>query len=330
MSPADVERMRSFGLRTDQLSWYWTSRHGAKLAEDGDRDVATCVSCHSSHAVLAVRDPLSPAHPRRQVETCGRCHSDATLMAKYGLPADVVEHFRGSVHGLALLERDDAAAPSCTDCHGSHGALPPRTQEVGQVCGQCHSVEQGYFAQSPHAKEKNGQAVECTSCHGNHAVAAASPRMFSGDDAGHCGNCHSAEGDRALGVAAELSGALDRLEATIRDADERIADAARHGQFLGEERGYLEEARGLLVRSRTMTHTLAPSALDDVLNRGQAMVQTTLDGLETKRRIFRDRRIFTTVFFAVSVAFAIALSMYGRALVGPWKRAAKRRKAEGA
>jgi hypothetical protein len=40
---SDVEQMRSFGLRTDQLSWYRTSRHGEKLAQDGDPNVATCV-----------------------------------------------------------------------------------------------------------------------------------------------------------------------------------------------------------------------------------------------------------------------------------------------
>lgn len=323
---SDVEEMRSFGLRTDQLSWYRTSRHGAKLAQDGDPNVATCVSCHGSHAVLSVKDPLSPAHPRRQVETCGRCHSDAALMGKYGLSSDAVESFEGSVHGLALLEHDHPAAPSCTDCHGSHGALPPRTADVRQVCGQCHAAEQEYYELGPHAAQKNGSAVQCTACHGTHSVAAASPAMFAGDDVGHCANCHSAEGDPALAVAGQLGDVLARLERTILDADERIAAAARHGQFLGDERGYLDEARGLLVRSRTMTHALSPAALEDVLNRGHAMVQTTLDGLATKQRIFRDRKIYTAIFFGVASAFAIALSMYGRTLVGPWKRPAARRK----
>jgi hypothetical protein len=318
---SDVERIRSFGLRTDQLSLYWTSRHGAKLAQDGDPNVATCVTCHGSHRVLSVRDPLSPVHARRQAETCGRCHSDAALMAGYGLPADGVERFLGSVHGRALVEEANASAPACTDCHGSHGALPPRTGEVRLVCGQCHSVVEGYFEHSPHFGAEGG--VQCTSCHDHHGIARPSAEMFVGDDPGHCGSCH-AEEDPARVVALQLRDDVERLAATIHGADDDILLAARRGLFLGDERGYLEEARGLLVRARTMTHALSPAALDDVLNRGQAMVQTTLESLATKNRIFRDRRIYTTIFFGVSVAFAIALSMYGRSLSGRWKRARRR------
>ena len=319
---SDVERMRSFGLRTDQLSLYWTSRHGARLAETGDADVATCVTCHGSHGVLSVRDPLSPVHERRQIDTCGRCHSDATTMARYGLPADVVESFTGSVHGKALLEDAHPAAPVCTDCHGSHGALPPRIGDVELVCGHCHSVVQEHFDRGAHSAAGGAEhPLQCTACHDNHGTEKPSPAMFLGDDVGHCGNCHSGEGDKALEIGSRLHADIDRLQATIRGADEAIAAAAVYGLFLGEERGYVEEARGLLVRARTMTHTIDPAALDDVLNRGQAMVQTTLESLDTKHRKLRDRRIFTGIFFAVAVAFAIALLMHGRDLGGRWKRA---------
>ena len=318
---SDVEQMRSFGLRTDQLSLYWTSRHGAKLALDGDPNVATCVSCHGSHFVLPVRDPLSPVHERHQVDTCGRCHADATLMAKYGLPADVVQDFRGSVHGKALIEGEHPAAPGCTECHGSHGAAPPRTGDVRQVCGNCHSVVQEYFERSPHVAGAHDKGLQCTSCHDHHAVVAPSTEMFTGSDEGHCGNCHSGDNDPALAIGVRLRDDVERLAATIRGVDEEIGGAARRGLFLGEERGYLEDARGLLVRARTMTHTASPVALDEILNRGQAMVEKTLESLTTKNRIFRDRKIYTAILFVVAVCFAIALSMYGRAISGRWKAA---------
>jgi hypothetical protein len=318
---SDVETIRSYGLQTDQLSLYRTSRHGAKLAEDADAPVASCVTCHGSHTVLRATDPLSPVHPRRQPETCGACHADAARMSAAGLEPEVVDAFRGSVHGRELLERENRAAPTCSDCHGSHGAVPPRTGEVRQVCGQCHSVVQRFYDESPHARLAGDDEVRCTACHDHHATPPATPDLFVGAEPGRCGQCHSGDGDPAVEVARRLRADVDGLAAAIGEVDDAIAREARRGLFLGEERGYLEEARGLHVRAKTMTHTLSTAALDDVLNRGRSMVQMTRESLATKDRVFRDRRIYTAIFFAVSIAFAIALSMYAHALAGRWKRA---------
>lgn len=307
---ADVERMRAFGLRTDQLSLYWTSRHGARLQKAGDSNVATCTSCHGVHDVLSVSNPLAPVSPPRQVETCGRCHADAKLMAGYQVSADVVEQYRGSVHGQALLEQKSAAAPACSDCHGSHGATPPRMSDVSQVCGHCHSTVQGFYAESAHAR--HGQAkVQCVSCHSSHAVKPPSPAMFLGDEVGHCGSCHLDEKDPARGVGAKLHEDVQKLAATIEATDRAVREAGGRGLFLGAERGYMDQARGLLVRARAMTHTLSPEALEDILNRGQGMVGQTTDGLATKNRIFRDRKIYTGIFLGISLAFAVVLWMYG-------------------
>ena len=307
---SDVERMRAFGLRTDQLSLYWTSKHGAKLQKDGDPRVATCTSCHGAHDVLAASNPLAPVSKLRQVETCGRCHADSKLMADYGIPANVVDQYRSSVHGKARLEEDNVAAPACTDCHGSHGATPPRLSDVSQVCGHCHSTVQAFYAESAHAR--HGQAaVQCVSCHSNHAVQLPSPAMFLGDEPGHCGSCHADEKDRGRGVAGKLHEDVQKLATTIESADRAVREAGGRGLFLGAEHGYMDQARGLLVRARVMTHSLSPEALEDILNRGQGMVGQTTDGLATKNRIFRDRKIFTGIFLAISLAFAVVLWMYG-------------------
>lgn len=309
---SDVERMRAFGLRTDQLSLYWTSRHGQKLAQDGDRDVATCTSCHGVHAVLAASNPLSSVSPLKQVATCGSCHARPELMARYGIPSDTVEQFRESVHGRALLEEGSTAAPVCSDCHGSHGATPPRFADISQVCGHCHSTVQGFFAESVHARGTQ-TSVLCTTCHSNHGVREPSAAMFLGDEPGHCGACHS-EGDRGMNVAGKLLGDIEQLASTIEGADRAVRDAGGRGLFLGAERGYIDEARGLLVRSRAMTHALSPEALEDILNRGQGMVGQTMEGLATKNRIFRDRKIYTGIFLGISLAFALVLWMYGAEL----------------
>ncbi len=318
---ANVQRMRHFGLRTDQLSLYATSRHGERLAQDPEAPVATCVSCHGTHAILSPRDPRSPVHGFHQVETCGKCHSDAQAMARFGLPADAVEQYKASVHGRKLLEEHNSAAPACSDCHGSHGAAPPRVQEVESVCGQCHSTVQEAFEQSPHfLAASSPTAVQCATCHSHHAVQTVTVELFQGEQEGHCGSCHAGEDDPGARVAADLHDSLSHLESTLDNAQRAVSDAGARGLFLGDARDYLEDARSLLLRARSRSHTLSTDAMHDVLNRGLGAVQTTLESLELRQRGFRDRRIFTGIFFAVSLAFALALWLYSREISGPLRR----------
>jgi hypothetical protein len=325
---ADVQRMRHFGLRTDQLSLYATSRHGERLAQDPDAPVATCASCHGSHAILSPRDPRSPVHPFHQVQTCGKCHSDAEAMARFGLAPGGVELYRSSVHGRKLLEERNLAAPACSDCHGSHGAAPPRVQEVEAVCGHCHSTVQEAFEQSPHVLAASAQTtVQCATCHSHHAIQPASVDLFQGEGEGHCTACHS--DDDGARVAADLHGSLRQLEQTLGDAERKVSEAGTRGLFLGDARDYLEDARSLLLRARARSHTLSTDAMHDVLNRGLGAVQTTLESLELQRRGYRDRRILTGILFAVSLAFALALWLYSREIRGPLRHAGRGREARG-
>ncbi|MBK7878294.1 MAG: hypothetical protein IPJ77_21775 [Planctomycetes bacterium] len=327
---ADVQRMRLYGQRTDQLSLYWTSKHGEKLAKDGDANVATCISCHGVHDVLKANDTRSPVHPFNQAETCGRCHGDAQKMAPYGLDSKVVDEYRTSLHGRALMQDSHQAAPACATCHGSHGAAPPRVGDIEQVCGNCHSVVQEHYDESPHAiASKNGKSVQCVSCHGSHTIAPPSPAMFLGDEDRHCGSCHADAKDPARKIGSELHEGVTGLERVISEAEEELRRAAGRGLFLGAEKGYLDDARGLLVRARASTHRASSDAQTDILNRGQAMVLQTRESLATKARTFRDRKIFTTIFGALTLVFAIVLLMYGRTIGGTWKKGAPGSKARG-
>ncbi len=114
---ADPNRMKPFGLPTDQYAQYQTSQHGLLLAK-GDAHVAVCTDCHGVHNILPRDEPNSPDAPRNIPTTCGRCHADHELMAAYNLPADQVDKVRGSVHGTALFVDEHPSAPTCTTCHG--------------------------------------------------------------------------------------------------------------------------------------------------------------------------------------------------------------------
>ncbi|NOT29620.1 MAG: hypothetical protein HOP15_04125, partial [Planctomycetes bacterium] len=289
---SDQERMRGWGLRTDQLLLFGTSAHGQRLAEADDAEVATCVSCHGAHGVLKASDPRSPVHPFRQTETCSRCHADAALAARHELRADATALYRESVHGRALLEEGSLAAPACTGCHGSHGATPPRVDEVGHVCGGCHTAVQERFEQGPHlAAARDGLLEECVSCHDSHAVRAPSIEMLVGDGAGHCGSCHARDPE-ATAVGAGLHETLSGFDARLRATEEALAGASRRGIFVEPESDMLREARALRRRAGPLVHALSVQALNDMLERGDGMLAETREGIENRSRELRDRKVF--------------------------------------
>jgi hypothetical protein len=225
--------MRRFDprARVDQEREYWTSRHGLAL-ERGDTRVATCIDCHGSHSVLRIDDLASPVFPTHVAETCAGCHANSDTMEGYltddgrPLPVDQYALWSESVHASALLEREDLSAPTCNDCHGNHGAVPPDVQSVAQICGQCHNREAQLFLESPksegfrrhneligavgeegcatcHAEpEPQSQLTdvhtlgECTACHRNHAVIRPTVAMLSPLPEAPCSFCHEAPGPR--------------------------------------------------------------------------------------------------------------------------------------
>jgi hypothetical protein len=203
---SDAVYMKRFdpAARIDQEREYWTSRHGIELAR-GNQQVATCVSCHGAHGIRRAGDPQSPVYPLHVAKTCATCHADAGHMAGARredgspLPIDQYARWRRSVHAQALLERGDLSAPTCNDCHGNHGAVPPGVESVSLVCGHCHGREADLFRASakregfldhnrflssvggncgtchpppapPSSLTGLRHFAECATCHDNHAV----------------------------------------------------------------------------------------------------------------------------------------------------------------
>jgi cytochrome b subunit of formate dehydrogenase len=136
-----------------------------------------CVSCHSD-----VDEEDLPHSETPKPVLCGNCHDDIQLDFDYG------------VHGQALNRRE-AYAPTCKECHGSHDILPPSDprsptykMNIPYLCGKCHRegapVAKVYdisehnilenYSQSIHGEGlfKKGLLVTatCTDCHGSHAI----------------------------------------------------------------------------------------------------------------------------------------------------------------
>ncbi|HTM14678.1 MAG TPA: multiheme c-type cytochrome, partial [Bryobacteraceae bacterium] len=147
---SDAAFMKQFdpAERTDQESEYSTSVHGKRLKQ-GDQKVAVCTSCHGFHGVKAVKNSTAPVYPLQVAETCGSCHANPGYMQSYGIPTDQLAKWKASVHGEAMLKKQDLSAPTCNDCHGNHGAAPPSVASVANVCGTCHVRQADLFQKSP-------------------------------------------------------------------------------------------------------------------------------------------------------------------------------------
>lgn len=289
--------------RVDQLAQYLTSVHGKRLAQ-GDSAVATCTDCHGTHGILEVRDAQAPTHPLRLPTTCGRCHADARLMARYGLPTNQLAEYQASVHWEALSRRRDLSAPNCATCHGNHGATPPEVSSVAAVCGTCHALLEELFRKSVHqplfATMPRGG---CSVCHGHHRVQRTTVDMLDGAGA-VCAQCHE-PGSSGARVAAEMGRRIRELKAALDRSDQILARAARDGMEVSEAVLRQQEGREALVKARVAVHT---ANLEEVLawtNQGMAVAQTTWRaGQEALRE--RDRRRMGLAVSLCAIALAIA------------------------
>jgi predicted CXXCH cytochrome family protein len=253
---SDAAYMRKFDpqVRVDQMAQYLTSAHGRAMAK-GETRVATCIDCHQSHGVVRVRDPRSPVAPRNVATTCSQCHADSARMAAFDRPATAFADWSSSVHANALLVRGDASAPTCSTCHGSHGATPPGVREVATVCAQCHVREAQNFGAGPKKAifDAMGQA-ECLVCHGNHAVKPPSHSLIGLTEPAVCATCHDATGAGAPTITKFRSG-LEGLSAAMASAEAVVGRAERAGMLVEDAHVALQEAREQFVQSRVAIHT---------------------------------------------------------------------------
>lgn len=308
---ANVVLMRQYNLPTDQYAKYQESIHGLRLAE-GDQNVATCFDCHGGHLVLKTNDPASTVYPVNIPDTCANCHADKELMAQYNIPTNEFALYQESVHGQALLKKQDFRAPSCATCHGTHGAAPPGFEEVANVCGSCHSATQEHYLKSPHAGG-NEAAPKCVTCHENHDVTEPSEALYLGAEPQHCGECHDPDTEPRE-VAQELHDTLTGASQSYDEAEAAIESVREVGMLVAPMEARLREANTNLVTARAAQHTLD---LDTVRLRTTKVLSTTNEVKATAEaaiaaNIFRRRAMVIAV--AAIILTIVALYLLKREL----------------
>ena len=123
--------------------------------------------------------------------TCAKCHADPELIDKFELPANIVEKYKCSVHGVALLKRGDVAAPTCNDCHVNRGAAPPEADSIQEVCGNCHVNNQALFNQTRMKSLFASRGLHgCAVCPAAHDIKPPADEMVAINMHGFCSQCH--------------------------------------------------------------------------------------------------------------------------------------------
>jgi Cytochrome c3 len=266
---SDPAYIRQFNpsLRTDQLAQYHTSIHGKRLAA-GDTKVAVCIDCHSVHDLRAPSDPRSTVNPVNVATTCSRCHSDASYMKQYSIPTDQFANYSKSVHHEALAVRGDLSAPTCTTCHGNHGAAPPGVDRVENVCSTCHVFQAQMYEQSTHKTAFQAASLPgCVVCHSNHGITHPTDAKLGTGPEAACMRCHK-PGDRCDRTRQELLASLNRLDSSIKQADQILAVAESSGMEVSEARLGQNQARDSLVKARVTVHSFRQDLMDQDIQEG--------------------------------------------------------------
>jgi predicted CXXCH cytochrome family protein len=289
---SEVEYMKHYNpkLPTDQLAQYKTSVHGKRLAK-GDTQVATCISCHGVHGILRSSDTRSPVFKINIPKTCATCHADKKRMASYNIPTNQYHDYLESVHGKLLLEKKELSAAACTDCHGNHGASPPRLSDVAGACGECHPSNRDLFEKSPHKEPfQKAKLPQCVACHGNHKVLSPTDEFLGVKEGAVCIRCHE-PGSKGYEISASFKALLDSLKMATEEARQLVKKAEVAGVKVGSARFDLRACEDAVVRSRSELHSFILADFRAQVQEGMAKAEqvkkaslVSLKDLEIRRK----------------------------------------------
>ena len=184
----------------------------AQVMADGNENAPICTDCHGAH------DVHPPDQPRANISTtCGQCHTA------------ILEEYKNSIHGGALIDEDNPDVPVCTDCHGVHNIQDPRTSqfriESPELCAGCHADAElmekyglpadvySLYNLSWHGVDVNvykanwptiwHESAVCTDCHGVHNIRTTDDPASMVNPANllsTCQNCHPGVGPNWTGA----------------------------------------------------------------------------------------------------------------------------------
>jgi hypothetical protein len=307
---SDAAFMRKYNpsLRTDQLGQYKTSVHGRLFAK-GDRNVAVCIDCHGVHDLRPASDTRSKVHPLNVAQTCSRCHADTTHMKGYAIPTDQFEKYNTSVHREAMVVRGDLSAPTCTTCHGNHGAAPPGVNSVQNVCSTCHVFQNQMYEKSSHMTAFQAAGLPgCVVCHSNHGISHPTDARLGTGPQAVCMQCHT-PGDSCDQARAEMLANLSSLEGAIEGSDKLLSVAETSGMEVSQARLDEDQARDALTKARVTIHSFSKELVNRDIQDGLNLAGKTLQAGKNAlaERDYRRRGLGLAVIFILLTVVGLFL-----------------------
>ena len=317
---SDGAFMRQYNpsLRTDQLAQYKTSVHGQRLAK-GDTKVAVCIDCHGVHDLRSASDPSSKVNPLNIALTCSRCHSDAAYMKPYKIPTDQFAKYSLSVHHQAMAVRGDLSAPTCSTCHGNHGAAPPGVGSVQSVCSTCHVFQSQMYEKSSHKAAFQAAGLPgCVVCHSNHDVRhPTDAKLGTGPDA-VCMQCHT-PGDACDQARAKMLADLTQLDEAIKNANKELGLAESSGMEVSEARLAQDQAQDSLTKARVAIHAFQLPLLEQDIQAGLKIAAADLQAGKDALKERNYRRWGLGVSVIIILIVLLGLRLYLREIEAPSK-----------
>ncbi len=306
---SDAQFMKRYNpqLRIDQLTEYRTSVHGHRLVTLNDQKVAVCSSCHTAHAILPASDAQSTVYPLHVADTCAHCHADAQYMAPYGIPTDQYMKYTASIHWTTLSQVGDLSAPTCNDCHGNHGAVPPGVTSVANVCGHCHTMQAENVEHSPHEAVFEAMGVAgCPTCHQNHEIRQASDQMLGAAAPAVCATCHDPS-DTGGKTATAMRALIDQLRTAHERALQILQQAERAGMEVSQPEFDLNGANTDLITARLAIHTFDAGAVRGPVEKGLAIARKAYEQGVRALQDLRFRRDGLAVSLVIILLVIVAL-----------------------
>jgi hypothetical protein len=213
-------------------------------------------------------------------------------MREFGIPTDQYDDYVKSVHGKALLEKNDVrGAPACNDCHGNHGATPPTVDTVSNVCGTCHSYNAELFLAGPLAPAFEEKSLaDCVACHGKHSITHVADEWRGEASGAVCRKCHE-QGDEGDELALYFADEIGSVRQSMTEIEQLLHEGEKKGVDVTEGEDHLEAARQGLMQTRTLIHSFSKSIVDEKLNEVRASQEAAtevgyaaLEDFDTRRR----------------------------------------------
>jgi hypothetical protein len=225
-------------------------------------------------------------------------------MKGYTIPTDQFAKYNTSVHHEALAIRGDLSAPTCTTCHGNHGAAPPGVDKVQNVCSTCHVFQAQMYDKSSHKAVFDAASLpECVVCHGNHGIIHPTDAKLGNGPESVCMQCHT-PGDACDQARAEMFSGLTRLDRAINKADEALSLAESSGMEVSEPRLGQSQARESLTKARVTIHSFRKDLVDQDVQAGLKIADKNLQAGQ-KAMVERNHRRVGLGFSLITIGMVL-------------------------